>query len=102
MRLLVYMYICIKMFDREGKKEKLLETIKKQSEQQKKVVPKENAQAKQKWELRKAELVSEVEEQFNAILKKEQEQRMKDEYKELDSPPANKKKDDNKKYYYSF
>jgi hypothetical protein len=84
------------MFEREARKEKNLEQIKKQSEQLKKVVPKENAAAKTRWEQRKAELISEVEVQFNAIMKKEEEQRMKDEFRELDSPRNKDKKEGNK------
>ena len=89
------------MFEREARKEKNLEQIKKQQEQAKKLIPKENTSAKQKWEAKKQELIGEVEQQFTVLLKKEEEIRMKEENKQLDTPQQFKKKgltDDPKKY----
>lgn len=46
-----------------------MEQLKKQQELAKKNVPKENTQAKQKWENRKNELLKEVDTKFDELMK---------------------------------
>lgn len=58
----------------------------------KKNVPKDNTVAKQKWEQKKAELISEVEEKFKDLMRKEETQKLQDDLAELDSPGASKTK----------
>lgn len=69
------------MFERETRKEKNLDAIRKAQDIAKKLVPKENTSAKAKWEAKKQELIGEVEAQFNTLLKKEEELRLKEEFK---------------------
>ncbi|CAD8107748.1 unnamed protein product [Paramecium sonneborni] len=87
--------VMIEMFDRESRKEKNLEAIKKQQDLMKKVVPKDNKAAQQKWEQRKAELIAEAEQQFSQIVKKDEEVKL-DQLDEF-SPKGSKTKKDDKK-----
>lgn len=81
------------MFEREFRKEKNLEQLKKQQELAKKIAPKENTAAKQKWETRKQELMKEVDTKFDALMKN-MPQDEDDDMHELDSPKL--KKDEKK------
>lgn len=49
------------MFERETRKEKNLEQIKKQQDIAKKMVQRENVAAKEKWEKRKQDMINKVE-----------------------------------------
>lgn len=51
-----------------------------------KVVPKDNTAAREKWEKKKAELIGDVENKFGDMLKKAEEMRLDEDLKELDSP----------------
>jgi dynein intermediate chain 2, axonemal len=56
------------MFEREMRKEKNLEAIKKQQDLAKKAIKPENTAAKEKWEKKKQELITDAESKFNSML----------------------------------
>jgi hypothetical protein len=56
------------MFEREFRKEKNLEQIKKQQELAKKAAPRENVATKQRWEKKKEEMIKEVETEFSVLM----------------------------------
>ncbi|EGR31420.1 intermediate chain 2, putative [Ichthyophthirius multifiliis] len=76
------------MFEREYRKEKNLEQIKKQQELAKKGANKEITSQKEKWEKKKVDMIEQAEQSFLENLKKNPALNVEDELADLDSPSS--------------